>query len=117
MPDKPREVVSAGETEDSDIPETLVDEEALPGPSKMRYVAIFLAGLFIGRIASENFAPGSLGALDLFMYLGLALSIAWAWRSWARRAMIQRHLSAERRKQATAQRAPGSSRSKASRRR
>lgn len=87
MPDQ--SPVDAAEAEGADV----------PAPSKMRYVAIFLTGLFIGRIASDNFAPGSLGALDLFMYLGLALSVAWAWRSWARRAMIQRHLAAERRRE------------------
>ena len=103
MPHDPDEVVPAEGAPDT--PEA-TDEDAVPGPSKMVYVALFLAGLFVGRIASENFAPGSLGALDLFMYLGLALSIAWAWRSWARRAMIQRHLSAERRKQAVERRAP-----------
>lgn len=65
----------------------------------MRYVAIFFAGLLVGRIASSNFAPGALDAVDLFMAIGLAFSIAWAWRSWAKRAMIQRHLAAERRRQ------------------
>lgn len=74
-------------------------EDLVPRPSKMRYVALFLAGLFIGRLASEQFAPGPLGAMDLIMYVGLAFSVAWAWRSWARRAMIQRHLAAQRREQ------------------
>ncbi len=100
MPDEPREVAP---TEDA-AAEGAASEDAVPGPSRMRYVAIFLAGLFVGRIASENFADGSLGALDLFMYIGLALSIAWAWRSWARRAMAQRHLAAERRRQAAERR-------------
>jgi|GEM_PF-5325572 len=75
------------------------DEDLVPRPSKMRYVAIFFAGLLVGRIASSNFAPGALDAVDLFMVIGLAFSLAWAWRSWAKRAMIQRHLAAERRRQ------------------
>jgi len=65
----------------------------------MRYIAIFFAGILVGRVASANFAPGPLGALDLFMYIGLALSLAWAWRTWARRAMVERHLAAERRRE------------------
>jgi hypothetical protein len=64
----------------------------------MRYLAMLFAGIFIGRIASENFGAGALDALDLVMYGGLALSLAWAWRSWARQAMVQRHLAAERRR-------------------
>lgn len=80
-------------------------QDLVPRPSKMRYVFLFLAGLFVGRLASEQFAAGPLGAIDLFMYAGLALSVAWAWRSWARRAMIQRHLQAQRR-QADAARTP-----------
>ncbi len=64
----------------------------------MRYLAMLFAGILIGRIATENFSDGALSALDLVMYIGLALSIAWAWRSWARQAMIQRHLAAERRR-------------------
>ena len=72
------------------------DEDLVPRPSKMRYLAMLFAGIFIGRIASENFAPGALDLLDLAMYAGLALSLAWAWRSWARQAMVQRHLAAER---------------------
>lgn len=64
----------------------------------MRYVAIFFAGLLVGRLASSNFAPGALDAIDLVMVIGLAFSLAWAWRSWARRAMVQRHLAAERRR-------------------
>lgn len=68
----------------------------------MRYLAMLFAGIFIGRLATENFSAGALNALDLVMYGGLALSIAWAWRSWARQAMVQRHLAAQRRRQGTA---------------
>lgn len=84
-------------------------EASAPGPSKMRYLAIFFAGILVGRIASQNFAAGPLGMLDLFMYVALALSIAWAWRSWARRAMIQRHLDAERRRALAASSSPRAS--------
>lgn len=82
------------------------DEDLVPRPSKMRYLAMLFAGIFIGRIATENFSDGALSALDLVMYGGLALSIAWAWRSWARQAMIQRHLAAERRRERAASPAP-----------
>jgi len=77
------------------------DENLVPRPSKMRYVAMLFAGILIGRIASSSFTAGALDAIDLFMVIGLAFSIAWAWRSWAKRAMIQRHLDAERRRQRT----------------
>lgn len=83
------------------------DEDLVPRPSKMRYLALFLAGMFIGRLASENFAPGTLDALDLLMYIGLALSIAWAWRSWARQAMIRRHLDTQRRQERAARASSG----------
>ncbi len=82
------------------------DEDLVPRPSKMRYIALLFAGMFIGRIASTNFAPGALDLLDLAMYAGLALSLAWAWRTWARQAMIQRHLAAERRRQRASSPAP-----------
>jgi hypothetical protein len=58
---------------------------------------MLFAGILIGRIASEQFSSGPLNALDLVMYVGLAFSIAWAWRSWARGAMEQRTLAARRR--------------------
>ncbi|MCK9495579.1 MAG: hypothetical protein M0R75_08795 [Dehalococcoidia bacterium] len=90
MPDDPAGPRSA---------EPATDPDLVPRPSKMRYIAIFFAGILVGRVASANFAPGPLGALDLFMYIGLALSLAWAWRTWARRAMVQRHLDAERRRE------------------
>ena len=77
------------------------DADLVPRPSKMRYLAMIFAGMLIGRIASANFGAGALNALDLVMYIGLALSLAWAWRSWARRAMVQRHLDAERRRSRT----------------
>ena len=77
------------------------DEDLVPRPSKMRYVAMLFAGILIGRVASSSFTAGALDAIDLFMVIGLAFSIAWAWRSWAKRAMIQRHLDAERRRQRT----------------
>lgn len=102
-------------------PDEVPDPDLVPRPSKMRYVALFFAGILVGRIASENFAPGSLGALDLFMYVGLALAVAWAWRSWARRAMVERHLAAERRRAASGSsdrdRASGPARPTRSRRR
>lgn len=78
------------------------DEDLVPRPSKMRYLALLFAGIFIGRIASTNFSSGALDLLDLVMYVGLALSLAWAWRSWARQAMVQRRLAAERRRQRAA---------------
>ena len=92
--------------QDDEKPREPEDAALATRPSKMRYVAIFFAGLLVGRIASANFAPGALDAIDLFMMIGLAFSIAWAWRSWAKRAMIQRHLAAERRRQRSGPNAP-----------
>jgi hypothetical protein len=80
--------------------------------SRVPYLFVLSAGVLIGRIASEQFPSGPLNALDLVMYVGLAFSIAWAWRSWARGAMEQRTLAA-RRRAARGGRAPSNDRSDA----
>ncbi|MDA0300898.1 MAG: hypothetical protein DWG80_02110 [Chloroflexi bacterium] len=82
--------------------------DLVPRPPKMRYVLVFFAGIFAGRVAEVNFAPEFLSALSLITYGALALGIAWMWRSWARRAMEQRHLQAQRRQQSGQQRGPNS---------
>src|SRR5690606_7404404 len=61
MPDAPRNKPATSQAAERP------DEDLIPRPSKMRYVAIFFAGLLVGRVASENFASGPLGAIDLFM--------------------------------------------------
>jgi len=66
-------------------------------PSKVRYIFMLLCGLLIGRIATQNFAATPLFYLDMAMYVGFAFCIAWAWRSWARKTMAQRHVQALRR--------------------
>ena len=63
---------------------------------------IFVAVLVVIAIASILVAIGMKTYAKMqkyFMYIGLALSLAWAWRTWARRAMVQRHLDAERRRE------------------
>lgn len=54
-------------------------------------------GALGGRFASELLAPGALGLFDLFVYAGLALGVALAWRRFAHRAMAQRRRDRERR--------------------
>ncbi len=74
-----------------------------------RYAFIFFIGLLIGRIASTSFPVGLREATDLLMVVGLALTIALAWRSWARGAAeARRREQLERRRaQARAESAEG----------
>ena len=80
-------------SETTTAPETPVAKRR----SKLPYIFMLFAGMLIGRIASEQFASGLLSAIDLVMYVALAFSVAWAWRTWARRAMERRALQAQRR--------------------
>ncbi|MEX1022144.1 MAG: hypothetical protein WD058_03250 [Dehalococcoidia bacterium] len=84
----------------TDSPDGLAETPPPRRPSRVRYLFMLFAGMLIGRVASTQFAPGLLDAVDLVMYGGLALSIVWAWRSWARGAMEQRHRDALRRREA-----------------
>jgi len=68
-------------------------------PSRMRYFFLFVLGLFAGRVASDNFGPGALDAVDLLMFIGIAVSLVWWWRSWARDAFEQRRRQALERQQ------------------
>jgi hypothetical protein len=52
--------------------------------------AAFLAGLFLGRLASQALPSGPLGLLDLAMTAGIALLVVLGWRGWARRTIEQR---------------------------
>ena len=68
-------------------------------PSRMRYLMLFVLGAFLGRLASTNLGPNALDTFDLLMVAGLALSIVWAWRSWARETFEQRRRDALKRQQ------------------
>ncbi len=79
-----------------------MSDQPVKRPSRVRYVFLFVLGVFVGRLASNNFSPGALDALDLLMYIGLAFSLVWAWRSWARDTFEQRRreaLERQRRRQ------------------
>jgi membrane protein implicated in regulation of membrane protease activity len=62
-------------------------------------VFALLIGLFLGRVATENVAPGALGLLDLIMYAALAACVAIAFRRWARRNVEERRRQQLRRRQ------------------
>ncbi len=68
-------------------------------PSRMRYLFIFVLGVFVGRLASSQFSGGALDAVDLLMVAGLAITIVWAWRSWARETFERRRRDALERQQ------------------
>jgi len=80
--------------------------DLVPRPSKMRYVLLFFAGAFVGMLAQARFSEDFLSMFSLITYAAMALGIAWMWRSWARRAMEQRHLQAQRRQRASGGRKP-----------
>lgn len=71
--------------------------ELVPRPSKVRYVLLFFAGVFVGRVATQTFTPDLLSLFNLVTFAALAFGVAWTWRNWARNAMIRRHLEAQRR--------------------
>jgi len=86
------------------------EPDLVPRPSKMRYVLLFFAGSFVGMLAQARFSEEFLSMFSLITYAAMALGIAWMWRSWARHAMEQRHLQAQRRQRASGGRASRSGR-------
>jgi hypothetical protein len=66
---------------------------------RVRVLAVFCAGLLVGRIASDRLGAQALGLVDSLVYIALAFAIAWAWRVWARRAFEQRRRDALARQQ------------------
>jgi len=58
---------------------------------------LLFGGVLLGRIASQEFSSGPLQLLDTATYIGIAFGLAWAWRSWARRAIEDRRRDALRR--------------------
>ena len=72
-------------------------EEARPRRPIVGMLFAVSAGAFIARVASQLLAPGPLGAFDFIVYLGLALSVALAYRRFVRNALIQRRRERARR--------------------
>jgi hypothetical protein len=67
-------------------------------PSRMRLVLLVLLGLLAGRILENNFDPNStlMTAVDIVTYGGIAFSVAFLWRRWARRTLERRREEQQR---------------------
>lgn len=94
----------------TDQPQDAPQPAAPRRPSRVRYLFLFVLGVFVGRVASESLGAGAQDVVDLVMYVGLAFSAVWAWRSWARDAFEQRRrqaLERQQRRERAEKRTPG----------
>ena len=57
----------------------------------------FSIGALAARVATQLLSPAALGSFDFVVYVGLALSIALAYRRFVRKALIQRRVERARR--------------------
>ena len=75
--------------------------EAQPRPGRAGGVGGLLFALSLGallaRVAAQALSPGALGLFDFAVYVGLALSVALAYRGFVRRALIARRRERARR--------------------